>query len=68
MPKPGKNKAADNYTALMLDMPAVIHMVPLKRANHFTEHTPMHLLPYLEHKKTGKCTRVDGLWDVCDDN
>ena len=64
MPKPGKNKAADNSTALMLDILAVIHRVPPKQANHFTEYTPVHLLPYLEHQKTGKCTRVDGLWDA----
>lgn len=66
MPKPGKNKAADNATALMLDMPAVIHMVQPKRATQFSEYTPMHLLPFIDHQKTGKCTRVDGLWDRYD--
>ena len=68
IPKAGKNKAADDATALLLDMPAVIHMVPPRRAQKFSEYTAMHLLPFIENQKSGKCTRVDGIWDVYDDN
>ena len=64
MPKPGKNKGSDNATALTLDMPAVVHLVPPKRATYFSDYTPMHLIPFVEHQKTDKCTRIDGLWDI----
>ena len=64
MPNPGKNKDADNATALMLDMPAVVHLVPPRRTTYFSDYTPMHLIPFVEHQKTEKCTRIDGLWDI----
>ena len=68
MPQPGKNPATKNASVVILDMPAVIHMVKPKRATIFSEYLPTHLLPFIESQVNSITTRVDAVWDRYPEN
>ena len=61
MPIPGCRDASVEYTMVLLDMVAIIHMVIPQRASLFGEYTQMQLFPFLENKLTKCCTRVDAV-------
>ena len=64
MVKPGKNPAARKATVL-LDMPAIIHMVSPKKASTFVEYSPKHLVPFIDAQvRETAVTSVHGVWDV----
>ena len=64
MPLAGMNKDSGRATALVLDMPAVVHLVAPKRANKFSEYTPLQIIPYIEAQISPNTTHIDGLFDI----
>ena len=63
LPDRGKNPSTKKATVIVLDMPAVIHMVKPSKAHFFSEYIPKHLLPFLQGQMTNSTTRVDAVWD-----
>jgi hypothetical protein len=63
MPAREGNSAAQASSVIILDMPAVIHMVKPQRANVFGEYIAKHLLPFMESQMNSYTTRVDAVWD-----
>ena len=47
--------AARDVTVIVIDMPAVVHMVRPARAATFTDYVPMHLVPFLKSQLTPIC-------------
>ena len=68
IPSPGKSPAVRKATVVILDMPAVIHMVKPKRASVFGEYVPNHLLPFIYSQMSSTTTRVDAFWDRYPEN
>ena len=64
MPTSGSSPSVQEATVVVLDMPAVIHMVKPTQAHAFREYTSKHLIPYIESKMTKNTTRVDAVWDI----
>ena len=63
MPSHGKNSAAAKVSVVILDMPAVIHIVKPQKAKVFGEYLPTHLLPYMQSQINKYTTRIDAIWD-----
>lgn len=67
MPGPGRSQSSKEASVLVLDMPAVIHIIKPQRATVFGDYTNMYLLPFIESKMTPNTTRVDAVWDTYHD-
>ena len=63
IPNPGKNPKRNDASVVVLDMPAVIHMVKPQKANVFGEYISQHLLPFLQAQMNDSTTRIDAVWD-----
>ena len=63
IPGKGKNPDAKSASVVVLDMPAVIHMVKPQKCHLFSEYIPMHLLPFLNAQLNDSSTRLDAVWD-----
>ena len=48
----------------MIDMAAVIHMVPPTRAATFMEYVNLHIVPFLKAQLTTVVERIDAVWDT----
>jgi len=65
MPTSGSSPSVQEATVVVLDMPAVIHIVKPTQAHVFGEYTSKHLIPYIESQMTKTTTRVvDAVWDI----
>ena len=65
MPQPGYcSESAKQASVVLLDMPAIVHMVKPQRARVFGEYVEMHLQPFMESQLTPSCRRVDAIWDT----
>ena len=49
-------------TVLILDMPAVTHIIKPNRANSFDQYVDLQLLPYIE-SQMNQASRIDAVWD-----
>ena len=58
------SKDSDKATALVLDMPAIVHLITPTRASFFNEYPPLQLIPFIEHQISDYTARVDGLYDI----
>jgi len=63
MPARGKNPAVKQASVVILDMPAVVHMVKPQRASVFGEYTTLQLLPFMQSQINTCTTRIDAVWD-----
>ena len=54
---------ATQATVQVVDMAAIIHMVPLTRALTFNEYVPLHIVPFLKAQMTTTVQRIDAVWD-----
>ena len=50
-------------TVVVLDMPAVVHMVRPTSANTFADNATQHIVPFLEYQITPTVERIDAIWD-----
>ena len=64
MPAHGKNATVKQASVVILDMPAVVHIIKPQRANVFGEYAGMHLLPFMENQMNTCTTRIDAVWDL----
>ena len=66
MPKPGRNARTKDITALLYDMPSLVHLIGPKAAKNFEEYPELQLQPYMVSQLTTNksCTRIDNVWDV----
>ena len=46
---------------VVLDMPAIVHMVSPQCAATFKEYTPLHLLPFIQNHINSNTTRLDAV-------
>ena len=51
-------------TVQVVDMAAIIHMVPPTRALTFNEYVPMHIVPFLKAQMSTTVQRIDAVWDT----
>ena len=63
IPNAGKNPARNKASVIVLDMPAVIHMVKPQKANTFGDYISHHLLPFLHAQMNDSTKRIDAVWD-----
>lgn len=63
MPARGRNPTVKQASVVILDMPAVVHIIKPQRANVFGEYAGMHLLPFMENQMNTCATRIDAVWD-----
>ena len=63
VPARGKNSAVKDASVIILDMPAVVHIVKPQRSNVFGEYAGMHLIPFMENQMSTCTTRIDAVWD-----
>ncbi|MES9879344.1 MAG: hypothetical protein ABW185_00490 [Sedimenticola sp.] len=63
IPARGRNPTVKQASVVILDMPAVIHIIQPQRANVFGEYAQMHLLPFMENQMNTCTTRIDAVWD-----
>ena len=61
----GKNPAVKQASVVILDMPAVVHVVKPQRASVFGEFTTLQLLSFVQSQiDLNTCiTRTDAVWD-----
>ena len=59
--------AARDVTVMVLDMPAVVHMVCPSHAATFDDYVIMHLVLFLKGLLTPSVSRVDAVWEVYPD-
>jgi hypothetical protein len=58
-----RNSRVKQASVVILDMPAVVHIIKPQRANVFGEYVGMHLLPFMESQMNTCTTRIDAVWD-----
>ena len=63
IPDKGKKSGTKEASVIILDMPAVIHMVKPQKAVYFGKYISKHLLPFLHAQMSESTTRVDAVWD-----
>ena len=59
----GINDEARQSTLVILDMAAIVHMIPPTRAATFNEYVTLHVEPYIKHVSHPAVTRTDAIWD-----
>ena len=57
------NPERNGASVIVLDMPAVIHMIKPHKAETFGDYIMQHLLPFLHAQMNESTTRVDAVWD-----
>ena len=57
------NDEARQSTLVILDMAAIVHMIPPTRAATFNEYVTLHVVPYIKHVSHPAATRTDAIWD-----
>ena len=55
---------ATQATVQVVDMVAIIHMVPPTRSLTFSEYVPLHIVPFLKAEMTTTVQRIDAVWDT----
>ena len=63
IPDKGKNPESKKATVVVLDMPAVIHIVKPQKAKLFADYVSQHLLPFLYAQMNDSASRIDAVWD-----
>ena len=58
-----RTDTASHATVVILDMPAVIHMVSPTKAKTFNEYVTLHIIPFLQSQMKNGTQRVDAIWD-----
>lgn len=59
----GTNDKAQESTVILLDMAAILHMIPPTRAATFNEYVTVHVIPYIKGVSQPVATRTDSIWD-----
>ena len=59
----GTNAKAKESTVMLLDMAAIVHMIPPTRAATFSDYVNLHIIPYIEGVSKPCATRTDAIWD-----
>ena len=52
-----------HQSVIVLDMPAVIHIVKPQKASTFGDYISQHLLPFLHAQMNDSTTRIEAVWD-----
>ena len=60
----GRANPAIQVTVQMIDMAAIIHMVPPNRALIFAEYVPLHIVPFLKAQVTSTVEPIGAVWDT----
>ena len=63
MPARGRNSRVKQASVVILDMPAVVHIIKPQRAHVFGDYARQHLLPFMENQMSSCTTRIDAVWD-----
>ena len=63
MPVHGINSAVREASVIILDMPAVDHIIKPPRFNVFGKYARMYLIPFMQNQTNTRTTRIDAVWD-----
>ena len=63
-----KVTSPDDITVIVLDAPAVVHMIRPTKAIDFQQNVDHHFIPYIASVKSESTSRVDSIWDTYPDH
>ena len=64
----GRSPTARNVSMMVIDGPAMVHMVTPMKAITFKDYVPQHIVPFLKAQTTPTVTRIDVVWDIYPEN
>lgn len=60
----GRSLVAWDVSMMVMDGPAVVHMVKPTKSTTFKDYVPQHIVPFLQAQMTATVTHIDLCWDT----